>query len=84
MDEDVSIASDINFDTEEDLDNIEAAGLKSKFRELQKACNALHKQTVQLKMAKAPLEARMRQNEDNWRKEKSKYTLEIDALKVSE
>ena len=60
----------MNFDADEDLDNVESAGLKSKLRELQKTCAALQKQAVKLKMAKAPLEARMRQNDDNWRKEK--------------
>lgn len=69
-DEEIVFDDTMNFDADEDLDNVESAGLKSKLRELQKTCAALQKQAVKLKMAKAPLEARMRQNEDNWRKEK--------------
>jgi len=83
MDEDIVFDESMNFDADEDLDNVESTGLKSKLRELQKTCAALQKQAVKLKMAKAPLEARMRQNDDNWRKEKNKLSVEIEALKAA-
>lgn len=63
-------SSQLGFDLDEDLDEVEASGLKSRLKAMQKKLASLEQEKVQLSMAKAPLEARLRQNEDVWNKEK--------------
>ena len=74
---------ELGFDLDEDLDEVEASGLKSRLKAMQKKLASLEQEKVQLSMAKAPLEARIRQNEDTWNKEKLRFATEIDALKAS-
>ncbi|GMH93557.1 hypothetical protein TrST_g2459 [Triparma strigata] len=75
------VEEDLGFDLEEDLDEVEASGLKSRLRAMQKKLVSLEQEKVGLSMAKAPLEARLRQNEDAWNKEKLRFQTEIGALK---
>ncbi|GMH47120.1 hypothetical protein TrLO_g10352 [Triparma laevis f. longispina] len=75
------VEEDLGFDLDEDLDVVESSGLKSRLRAMQKKLVSLEQEKVGLSMAKAPLEARLRQNEDVWNKEKLRFQTEIDALK---
>ena len=79
----IAFSSQLGFDLDEDLDEVEASGLKSRLKAMQKKLASLEQEKVQLSMAKAPLEARIRQNEDSWNKEKLRFATEIDALKGS-
>lgn len=55
-------------------------GLKSRIVMMEKRIQELEKEKMSLSMSKAPLEARLRQKEDQWSKEKAKFEQEIDAL----
>lgn len=55
-------------------------GLKSRIVLMEKRIQELEKEKMSLSMSKAPLEARLRQKEDQWSKEKVKFEQEIDAL----
>eukprot|EP00559_Dactyliosolen_fragilissimus_P001363 CAMPEP_0184866166 /NCGR_PEP_ID=MMETSP0580-20130426/21150_1 /TAXON_ID=1118495 /ORGANISM="Dactyliosolen fragilissimus" /LENGTH=904 /DNA_ID=CAMNT_0027365689 /DNA_START=54 /DNA_END=2768 /DNA_ORIENTATION=- len=61
----------------------EGPGVQSKIIIMEKRIQDLEKEKITLAMSKAPLEARLRQKEDLWIKEKHKYELEITALKSS-
>lgn len=56
------------------------ASLLSRVRELQKRCDQLEKEKVDLSMSKAPLENRFRQKEEAWKKEQNRLFEEIDSL----
>ena len=58
-------------------------GLRSRIVLIKKRIHQLEKEKMTLSMSKAPLEARLRQKEDQWSKEQSKYDQEINSLMVS-
>lgn len=58
-------------------------GLRSRIVLMEKRIHQLEKEKMTLSMSKAPLEARLRQKEDQWSKEQSKYDQEINSLMVS-
>lgn len=68
-----------SFTTVTSMDDAEP-GLKSRIVMMEKRIQELEKEKMSLSMSKAPLEARLRQKEDQWSKEKAKFEQEIDAL----
>ncbi len=69
--------------TEMDGGEMNEPGLRSRIVLMEKRIHQLEKEKMTLSMSKAPLEARLRQKEDQWSKEQSKYELEINSLMVS-
>lgn len=67
----------------EDIDTIEEAGLRSRVQEMQQRITQLEREKLDLTKSKAPLEARFRQKEDSWVRERKRLFQEIDQLKVS-
>jgi len=63
--------------------DIEGPGLRSKVVAMEKRIQDLEAEKMTLSMSKAPLEARLRQKEDQWTKEKTRYEQEIYALKAN-
>ena len=59
---------------------INEPGLRSRVILMEKRIQDLEKEKLSLSMSKAPLEARLRQKEDQWTKEQSKYEHEISSL----
>lgn len=66
-----------------DIDNVDQPGLKSRLILMEKRIQVLEKEKMELSMSKAPLEARLRQKEDQWLKDQAKYEQEILVLKTS-
>lgn len=63
-----------------DINNADQPGILSRIGLMEKRIQELEKEKMALSMSKAPLEARLRQKEDQWLKEQSKYEQEIDEL----
>ena len=63
------------------VDSMEGASMKSKLDLMAKRIKDLEKEKMALSMSKAPLEARFRQKEDQWSKEKVKMEQEILSLR---
>jgi len=61
---------------------VEGAGLRSQVQEMERRIEQLEKEKMVLSMAKAPLEARFRQREDEWIKEQTRLLQEIESLKA--
>lgn len=59
---------------------INEPGLHSRIVLMEKRIHQLEKEKMTLSMSKAPLEARLRQKEDQWSKEQTKYEQEIASL----
>jgi len=55
-------------------------GLRSKLIQMEKRIHQLEEEKMSIAMSKAPLEARLRQKEDQWSKEQTKYDQEISSL----
>ena len=66
---------------DEELGTVEGAGLRSTILEQQQRIDRLEKEKMQMSMSMAPMEARFRQKEDVWAKEKNRYVQEIDELR---
>jgi len=84
--EEANKASSVNFGTSvtnlsADIDNTDQPGLKSRMVLMEKRIQELEKEKMALSMSKAPLEARLRQKEDQWMKDQTKYEQEIYVLK---
>lgn len=75
----ISVEDPPSFTTVNSMDDAEP-GLKSRIVMMEKRIQELEKEKMSLSMSKAPLEARLRQKEDQWSKEKAKFEQEIDAL----
>jgi len=67
----------------EDMENVDQPGLKSRLKLMEKRIQILEKEKMELSMSKAPLEARLRQKEDQWLKDQAKYEQDLNALKTS-
>lgn len=65
------------------VDAIEGAGFQSQMDRMKQRLEELEKEKMDLSMSKAPLEARFRQKEENWQKEKSRLGHEIESSKVA-
>jgi len=66
-----------------DIDDADQPGLKSRMILMERRIQELEKEKMALSMSKAPLEARLRQKEDQWMKDQTKYEQEIYVLKSS-
>lgn len=62
---------------------VEGAGFLSQMERMKRRLEELEKEKMDLSMSKAPLEARFRQKEDAWLKEKARLMQEIEASKGS-
>jgi len=71
---------EVEVEVMEDIDLVESAGLKSRLKAMQKKIGALEDQKMKLSMAKAPLETRLRQGQDNLEAMKAKMEGEMDGL----
>ena len=60
--------------------DVNEPGLRSRVVLMEKRIQQLEKEKIDLSMSKAPLEARLRQKEDQWSKEQAKYEQEIASL----
>ncbi|KAG7338295.1 kinesin motor domain containing protein [Nitzschia inconspicua] len=65
------------------IDSVEDAGLLSQMERMKQRVEQLEKEKMDLSMSKAPLEARFRQKEDAWQKEKSSLLDQIEDSKAS-
>jgi kinesin family member C1 len=74
---------DQSYKAEELLDSVEGAGLASQMERMKLRLEQLEKEKMALSMSKAPLEARFRQKEDAWVKEKNSLIDQIEAAKAS-
>jgi kinesin family protein C1 len=63
----------------ESIDAVEGAGFHSQMERMKLRVEQLEKEKMNLSMSKAPLEARFRQKEENWQKEKTFLAQEIEA-----
>jgi kinesin family member C1 len=68
---------------QEVADSVEDAGLFSQMERMKQRVEQLEKEKMHLSMSKAPLEARFRQKEDAWQKEKSSLLDQIEDSKAS-
>lgn len=67
----------------EDITTSQNVGLHSRIEAMQIRINQLEKDKLELTKSKAPLEARIRQREDAWMREKSKILEENEKLKAA-
>lgn len=65
------------------ISHVEDAGLVSQMERMKQRVEQLEKEKMHLSMAKAPLEARFRQKEDMWEKERASLFDQIEASKAS-
>mmetsp|Transcript_6264 Transcript_6264/g.15510 ORF Transcript_6264/g.15510 Transcript_6264/m.15510 type:complete len:905 (+) Transcript_6264:130-2844(+) len=70
----------VKYDT---IDSVEGAGLASQMERMKQRVEQLEKEKMELSMSKAPLEARFRQKEDLWQKDRSSLMDQIEASKES-
>eukprot|EP00980_Cylindrotheca_fusiformis_P000370 scaffold91_cov127-Cylindrotheca_fusiformis.AAC.30 len=63
------------------VDTVEGAGFQSQMDRMRQRLEELEKEKMDLSMSKAPLEARFRQKEESWGKEKSRLLHEIESSK---
>ncbi len=73
----IIIDQSISVDNEADMNE---PGLRSRVVLMEKRIHQLENEKMTLAMSKAPLEARLRQKEDQWSKEQTKYEQEISSL----
>jgi len=69
--------------SQESHDSIDSAALKSRLQVMQKRIDNLEREKFDLNMSKAPLEARIRQKEDMWLKERERLMSEIENYQHS-
>ena len=60
------------------MDSVDGVAMKSRIQAMQRRIDNLEREKMELSMAKAPLEARMRQKEDAWVKERERLLAEIE------
>ncbi|VEU42974.1 unnamed protein product, partial [Pseudo-nitzschia multistriata] len=60
--------SSMKYDT---IDSVEGAGIASQMERMKQRVEQLEKEKMELSMSKAPLEARFRQKEDLWQKDRT-------------
>jgi len=77
-----SLTTTNNF-SQESHDSIDSAALKSRLQVMQKRIDNLEREKFDLNMSKAPLEARIRQKEDMWLKERERLMSEIENYQHS-
>jgi len=65
------------------IDSVAGAGLASQMERMKQRVEQLEKEKMELSMSKAPLEARFRQKEDLWQKDRSSLMDQIEASKAS-
>jgi len=65
------------------IDSVEGAGLASQMGRMKQRVEQLEKEKMELSMSKAPLEARFRQKEDLWQKDRSSLMDQIETSKAS-
>lgn len=80
--------SQLTFDNEtemkpESVGPVEDAGLHYQMERMKQRLEQLEKEKMDLSMSKAPLEARFRQKEDGWIKERTRLIQEIETSKDS-
>ena len=78
-----SVTSNDDINKNEDVDTIEEAGLRSRVKKMQQRITQLEQEKIDLTKSKAPLEARFRQKEDTWIREKNRFVQEINQLKAA-
>ena len=67
----------------ENVGTVEGAGLHSQMERMKRRLEQLEKEKMDLSMSKAPLEARFRQKEDSWLKDRTRLIQEIGTSKTS-
>ena len=67
----------------ETIDTVEGAGRASQIERMKQRVEQLEKEKMELSMSKAPLEARFRQKEDLWDKDRSSLMDQIESSKAS-
>eukprot|EP00934_Nitzschia_sp_Nitz4_P008201 Nitzschia sp. Nitz4//scaffold154_size52827//16137//18633//NITZ4_006774-RA/size52827-augustus-gene-0.22-mRNA-1//-1//CDS//3329537302//8191//frame0 len=77
------LSMDLDTSRVETVDAVEGAGLMSQMERMKRRLEELEKEKMDLSMSKAPLEARFRQKEDLWLKEKTRMMQEIESSKQS-
>ncbi|OEU17114.1 hypothetical protein FRACYDRAFT_184776, partial [Fragilariopsis cylindrus CCMP1102] len=65
------------------IDSVEGAGIASQMERMKQRVEQLEKEKMELSMSKAPLEARFRQKEDLWQKDRSSLMDQIESSKAS-
>jgi len=65
------------------IDSVEGAGLASQMERMKQRVEQLEKEKMELSMSKAPLEARFRQKEDLWQKDRISLMDQIEGAKAS-
>lgn len=78
MNPNISSSSIVNLSA--DIDDADQPGMLSRIGLMEKRIQELEKEKMALSMSKAPLEARLRQKEDQWLKDQTKYEQEINEL----
>jgi len=76
-------ATDISVTQSVDAESVNEPGLRSRLVLMEKRIRQLEQEKMTLSMSKAPLEARLRQKEEQWTKEQTKYDQEIESLMSS-
>ena len=69
--------------SQESVESIDSAALKSRLQAMQRRIDNLEREKFELSMSKAPLEARIRQKEDAWVKERERLCAEIENYQLS-
>lgn len=69
--------------SQESVESIDSAAMQSRMLQMQNRINKLESEKTELIMSKAPLEARMRQREDAWVKERERLLGDIDARQAA-
>jgi len=64
--------------SQESIESVDSAAMKSRMQTMQKRIESLEREKFELSMSKAPLEARIRQKEDAWVKERERLCAEIE------
>jgi len=81
------LTQDFEFDQSsiklETIGSVEGAGLASQMERMKQRVEQLEKEKMELSMSKAPLEARFRQKEDLWQKDRSSLMDQIETAKAS-
>ncbi|CAJ1965850.1 unnamed protein product [Cylindrotheca closterium] len=65
------------------VDTIDDAGFQSQMERMKRRLEQLEKEKMDLSMSKAPLEARIRQKEDAWMKERARLMQEVQCSRLS-
>mmetsp|Transcript_24932 Transcript_24932/g.52202 ORF Transcript_24932/g.52202 Transcript_24932/m.52202 type:complete len:1014 (-) Transcript_24932:390-3431(-) len=69
--------------SQESIESVDSVAMKSRIQAMQKRIESLEREKMELSMSKAPLEARIRQKEDAWVKERERLCHEIETHQMS-